>query len=144
AYRAFEIIQAWHQRILYTRWAADFYYGYGYPVFNFYAPFTHYLAAAYGLFFGPIAGVKFGMVLATFLGTFGIYMFARMQWGPLAGMVTAAVYATAPYITLYDPVIRGALPEAMAIGVGPIVLWSFTGLARTGSRGFFSVAVISL
>ncbi|MEP7358110.1 MAG: 6-pyruvoyl-tetrahydropterin synthase-related protein, partial [Anaerolineales bacterium] len=144
AFRAFEILAAWHQRILYTRWAADFYYGYGYPVFNFYAPFTHYLAAAYGIFFGPVAGVKFGLVLATFLGTLGVYLFGRQQWGPLAGAVSAAVYAAAPYIALIDPVIRGALPEAMAIGLGPIVLWSFTALARTRSRGFFAVAVISL
>src|SRR6476661_7252990 len=53
-YRTFEIIQAWRQGIFFTSWAPDFYYGYGYPVFNFYAPFTHYLSAAYGFFFGPV------------------------------------------------------------------------------------------
>src|SRR5215470_9746337 len=67
-YRTFEIIQAWRQGIFFTPWAPDFYFGYGYPVFNFYAPFTHYLSAAYGLFFGPVAGVKFSMVLAAFVG----------------------------------------------------------------------------
>ena len=143
-YRAYEILAAWREGILYTRWAPDFYYMYGYPVFNFYAPFTHYLAAAYGLFFGPVAGVKFGLVLATFLGTLGVYLFGRVHWGPLPAAVSAAVYAAAPYITLIDPVIRGALPEAFAIGLGPIVLWAFTGLARTNSRRFFVLAVASL
>ena len=143
-YRAFEIMAAWREGILYTRWAPDFYYYYGYPVFNFYAPFSHYLAAAYGLFFGPVAGVKFGLVLSTFLGTLGVYLFARMHWGPLPAAVSAAVYALAPYIALIDPVIRGALPETLAIGLGPIILWAFTGLARTGSRRFFALATVSV
>ncbi|MCA9954230.1 MAG: hypothetical protein KC434_05895, partial [Anaerolineales bacterium] len=27
----------------YPRWAPNFYYGYGYPIFNYYAPLTYYL-----------------------------------------------------------------------------------------------------
>jgi hypothetical protein len=37
-YRTFEILQVWHEGILFMRWAPDFYYNYGYPVFEFYAP----------------------------------------------------------------------------------------------------------
>jgi len=143
-YRTFEILQAWRQGILFTRWAPDFYFSYGYPVFNFYAPFTHYLSAAYGWFYGPVAGVKFAMVLSAFIGTIGIYLFGREQWGALPGSVSAAVYATAPYIALTEPITRGAMPEALAIGLGPVVLWAFTRLMRTGSRRFFALAAISL
>src|SRR5260370_10697032 len=81
--RVSEILAAWREGILYTRWAPDFYYNYGYPVFNFYAPFAHYLAAAYGSFFGPVAGVKFVMGLSTFVGTFGVYLFGPASWGRL-------------------------------------------------------------
>jgi uncharacterized membrane protein len=28
----------------YPRWAPNFYHGYGYPIFNYYAPLTYYLA----------------------------------------------------------------------------------------------------
>ena len=143
-YRTFEIIQAWRQGIFFTTWAPDFYYSYGYPVFNFYAPFTHYLSAAYGMFFGPVAGVKFSMVLSTFLGTIGIYLFGREQWGPLPAAVSAAVYATAPYIALTEPITRGAMPEAFAIGMGPIVLWAFTRLMRTGAWRFLTLSAVSL
>jgi 6-pyruvoyl-tetrahydropterin synthase related domain len=143
-YRTFEIIQAWQQGILFTRWAPDFYFSYGYPVFNFYAPFTHYLSAAYGWFFGAVAGVKFSMVLSAFIGTTGVYLFGREHWGALPAAVSAAVYASAPYIALTEPITRGAMPEAFAIGMGPVVLWAFTRLGRTGSRRFFALAAVSL
>ena len=143
-YRAYEILAAWREGIFFTRWAPDFYYSYGYPVFNFYAPFTHYLAAAYGWFWGPVAGVKFVMVLSTFVGTAGVYLFGKEHWGALPAAVSAAVYASAPYIALTEPIIRGAMPEAFAIGLGPIVLSASRRLARTGSRRFFALAAVSL
>ena len=59
-------------------------------------------------------------------------------------IVSAAAYAFAPYIALADPVLRGAVPEVFAIGLGPVVLWAFSRLARTPSRGFFALAVGSL
>ena len=130
-YRAYEILAAWKEGVLYTRWAPDFYYNYGYPVFNYYAPLTYFLAAGYGAFFGLVAGIKFGLVLASFIGTLGVYLFGRDQWGPQAAIVSAAAYAFAPYIALTDPVLRGAVPEVFAIGLGPVVLWAFS---RQGSR----------
>ncbi len=89
-------VAAWREGIPFTRRAAGLYYTYGYPVLNFYAPFSHYVAAAYGLFFGPVAGVKFALVLRLGLGTVGIYLVGRRQWGPLPAVVSAAVYAWAP------------------------------------------------
>src|SRR5688572_7296889 len=65
-HRTYEILSAWRAGIAYLRWAPDFFYGYGYPVFNYYAPLTYYLAAAYGLLFGPVAGVKFVLVASAF------------------------------------------------------------------------------
>ena len=29
----------------YPRWAPNFYHGYGYPIFNYYAPLTYYLGS---------------------------------------------------------------------------------------------------
>src|SRR5882672_11297865 len=65
-YRAAEIASSIRQGELYPRWAADFYYGYGYPVFDFYSPLTYHLAAYYGLLtgLGPVAGTKFVLVLS--------------------------------------------------------------------------------
>jgi len=44
-FRTGAMAQALADGVLYPRWAADFYLGYGYPFFNFYAPGVHYLAA---------------------------------------------------------------------------------------------------
>ncbi|GAG35601.1 unnamed protein product, partial [marine sediment metagenome] len=43
-YRAAELGHALRAGAFYPRWAPDFYYGYGYPIFNYYAPLTYYLA----------------------------------------------------------------------------------------------------
>src|SRR5436189_4301030 len=79
-YRAYEVLAAWKEGLLYTRWAPDFYYGYGYPVLHYYAPLTYLLAAAYGAVYGLVAGIKFGLVLAGFIGVLGVYLFGRDQW----------------------------------------------------------------
>ena len=81
-YRVYEILVAWREGILYPRWAPDFYYGFGYPVFDYYSTLSYYLAAAYGWFFGAVAGVKFVFVLSTYIGIAGVYAFARDEWGP--------------------------------------------------------------
>ncbi len=143
-YRVYEILAAWREGILYPRWAPDFYYGYGYPVFDYYSTLSYYLAAAYGWFFGPVAGVKFALVLAAYLGAAGVYVLAREEWGAAPGVVSAAVFAFAPYIAVSERINRGDLPEGLAIALAPWVLWSFTHLAHTGSRVFWCVAVLSL
>jgi hypothetical protein len=143
-FRTYEILAAWREGILYPRWAPDFYFGYGYPVFDYYSTLSYYLAAAYGWFFGPVAGVKFLFVLATCLGALGVYVFARDEWGPAPAIVSAAVFAFAPYIVLMEPIQRGGLPEEVAVALAPWVLWSFTRLARTGSRAFWFLSTLSL
>src|SRR4026207_1653260 len=47
-YRTYEIISAWRAGVFYLRWAPDLFYGFGYPVFHYYAPPSYYLAAAHG------------------------------------------------------------------------------------------------
>ena len=143
-FRTYEIVAAWREGILYPRWAPDFYYGYGYPVFDYYSTLSYYLAAAYGWFFGAVAGVKFAFVLTTYLAAVGVYAFARDEWGPAPGLVSAAVFAFTPYIVLVEPIQRGGLPEALAVAIAPWVLWSFTRLARGSGRGFWFLATISL
>ena len=42
-YRTFELDRAWREGVLFPRIAPDFAYGYGYPIFNYYAPLFYYL-----------------------------------------------------------------------------------------------------
>lgn len=113
---------------IYPRWAPDFYYGYGYPLFNYYAPLTYYLGA--GLLVLPgvdaVLAVKLVFVLGLFGAGLGMYAFVRRLWGGRPGLVAAAVYLYAPYIQYIDPHARGVLAESFSFALFPWVLWAFT------------------
>ncbi len=149
AYRTYEIISAWQSGVSYIRWAPDLFYAFGYPVFNYYAPLSYYLGAAYGAIFGgafapAVAGVKFVLVASAYLGAVGMYLFVRDRWGGLAGVVSAAAFTFAPYMIYIDPHARGDSPETLAIALAPLVLWSFARLRRTASPGDVVIAALLL
>jgi len=149
AYRTFEILSAWQAGVPYLRWAPDFFYAFGYPVFNYYSPLTYYLGAAYGglccaVTGGAAAGVKFVLVAAVYLGAAGMYLFVRDRWGGIAGVVSAAAFSLSPYMLYIDPHARGDSPETFAIAVGVFMLWAFTRLRRTASRGDVLLAAVTL
>jgi hypothetical protein len=149
AFRTYEIMAAWQAGAPYLRWAPDLFYGYGYPVFHYYAPLSYYLGAAYGLAccgltVGAVAGVKFVLVLSAYLGAVGMYLFVRDRWGGAAGVVSAAAFAFAPYIVYIDPHGRGDAPETLALALAPLMLWAFARLRRTASPGDAVVAAVIL
>lgn len=144
-YRTFEILSAWRTGVPYLRWAPDFFHAFGYPVFNYYAPLTYYLGAAYGWFLGgPVAGVKFVFVAVYFVGATGTYLFVRDQWGGRSGLVSAAAFLFAPYVVYTDTHGRGDSPEAFAIALAPLTFWTFLRLRRTGSKTDIVLAALAL
>ena len=122
---------------IYPRWVPEFYYGYGYPIFNYYAPLSYYaglpLALLPGL--GAVAGVKFVFCAALVGGAAGLYGYARALWGRPAGLLAAAAFAYAPYIQYVDPHARGDLAEAFSFGVFPLALWALDAYRRRGGGG---------
>ena len=68
---------------LYPRWAPNFYHGYGYPIFNYYAPLTYYVGLLFELLpgVGAVGGVKAVFVLGLLGAGFGMYGFVRNNWG---------------------------------------------------------------
>ncbi len=144
-YRTYEILAAWRAGVPYLRWAPDLFYGFGYPVFHYYAPLSYYLGAAYGaLWGGPVAGVKFVLVASAYLGAAGMYLFVRDRWGSLAAIVSVAAFTLAPYVVYIDPQARGDAPETLAIALAPLLLWAFSRLRRTASPGDVVVAGLLL
>ncbi len=131
------------------RWIADLYTGYGYPLFNFYAPAMYYVAetlhlgglgqaAAYG--WSYVLAVLFGAVGAAFLGS-DLYAPAVQNSGaddaslaprpsPLPafwpGLLAAAAYTYATYL-LANVFVRGAFGE---IGAQALLPWIFWALRR--------------
>lgn len=127
----------------YPRWAPNFYFGYGYPIFNYYAPLVYYLGLPVALlpFFDAVVAVKAVFVLGLLAAGLGMYGFVRDNWGRPAAFVAAAVYVYAPYIHFVDPHIRGDLAESFSFGVFPLALWALDRLRRNGSPAAWLAAV---
>ncbi|MBA3871846.1 MAG: hypothetical protein H0X30_22085 [Anaerolineae bacterium] len=82
---------------LYPRWIPYFHLGYGYPVFNFYAPLATWLGGLLGLI-GISAPLAFSLFIALgwMLGSAGVYQLAR-RWLPIpAALIGAALWSYAP------------------------------------------------
>jgi hypothetical protein len=116
----------------YPRWAPNFYHGYGYPIFNYYAPLTYYLGLPVELLprLDAVDGVKTVFILGLLAAGFGMYGFVRDNWGRPAGYVAAAIYVYAPYVQYVDPIARGVLAESFSLGLFPLALWALDRLRR--------------
>jgi hypothetical protein len=126
-YRAAEYGDVLRDGVFYPRWAPDFYYGYGYPIFNYYAPFSYALASALNLIPGldTVTSVKFVILLAYTLGAYGVYFFARRHFGSTAGVIASAAFVLSPYFLFIDPLMRGDLAEFLALSLLPWVFYVF-------------------
>ena len=144
-YRTAELGYSLREGILYPRWAPDFYYGHGYPIFNYYAPFTYHLA---NWLTGvqpemAVVGVKRVFILAHLLGAVGAYLLGREYGQQRGGLLAAASFAFSPYVVLINPHIRGVLAESFAVSLIPLTLWLWERLWRGGGRWVFTGAVLS-
>jgi uncharacterized membrane protein len=126
-FRAAELGASLRAGDLYPRWAPDFYYGYGYPIFNYYAPLTYYLANLCTLLpgVGIVAGVKLVFILGLASAALGTYLFVRDWLGARPGLLAAALYVFSPYVFFVDPHLRGVLAESFSLGLFPLALWAY-------------------
>jgi len=118
-----------------VRWMPDANYGYGYPFYNYYAPLSIYIAAAFRfLGFGYVQAIKLAQ-LTGFVVT-GWAMFELGQrWflSPWAGLLAAAAYTLAPF-HLVNIYVRGdSLAEFWAMAFYPLVVLTFDHLFATVS-----------
>jgi len=154
-YRAAELGHTIRGGAIYPRWAPDFYYGYGYPIFNYYTPLTYYLANLFDLLPGVdiVGGVKAVFVLGLLLASLGAYLLGRelfgpstgSRHGPAAGVLAAASYTFAPYVVFIDPHARGVLAEHFAICLLPWVFYAFRRLmSGVGGRCALLGSVLTL
>ncbi|MFB0534709.1 MAG: 6-pyruvoyl-tetrahydropterin synthase-related protein, partial [Anaerolineae bacterium] len=124
-YRAVELDQCWQDGVYYPRWAPDLFLGYGYPIFNFYAPLLYFLAEAL-----HVLGFSFqGAIKVIQVGTFllyglGMYVFAREIVGRKPALLAAAAYAYVPY-RFKEAFVQGDYPQFLALALLPLVFWAF-------------------
>ena len=87
-FRLAELSYLIRNREFYPRWAPNFYHGYGYPIFNYYAPLVYYVGLLFELlpWFSPVAAVKAVFVLGMLIGAGSSYgTNNHRSWHPVMG-----------------------------------------------------------
>ena len=108
----------------FPRWIPDMGRGYGYPLFNFYAPLSSYPVVVIhfaGLSY-PLA-VNITHTFYLYLAGIALFIFARDLFSERAAFVSAITYMSAPYLG-YDIIYRGALAEVSGWMWIPLALWA--------------------
>jgi hypothetical protein len=143
-YRTVGLDRLWQQGIFYQRWLPDFALGYGYPVFDFYAPLFYYLSETghflLGLDFG--AATKAVLFGAYFLHGLGMYLFLKGVVGQRGALLAAAAYVYAP-VQFRWAYLYGTYPQFLALAMAPITLWAFQRLVLTGRRRYLILGALS-
>src|SRR5579859_7283553 len=119
--RIFEMGKALHDGMFPVRWVNDLGYGYGYPIFNFYAPLAYYFGGFLvmgGL--NALLATKIIMVGGILFAGIAMYIFARNFWGEIGGVISAVFYIYATYhaVEIY---VRGDLAEFWAYAAIPLL-----------------------
>lgn len=135
-YRAAEMGRSWDAGIYMPRWAESFYFGYGYPVFHYYASACYYLTSLLSTLFGlnAVDALRAVIGLSFIGGGAGMYAFSQRRWGAIGGSLAAVVYVYSPYFLYTEPYTRGDYPELIALALAPWLFWAFDRLADSNQR----------
>src|SRR3989344_3543413 len=99
--RVYEMSRALKDGYFPVRWVKDLGYGYGYPIFNFYAPLSYYIGGFLNIIgFDSLHSTKIMMVLGIYLSAVSMFFLARNIWGDIGGVVSSVFYVFAPYHAL--------------------------------------------
>jgi hypothetical protein len=121
-FRIFEFNRCFRDGNFPCRWAPDSGKGYGEPLFNFYAQLPYSLTEKFIILgFSLLDSAKIVYILSLVLSGFAMFVYARRVWGQLGGLISAVFYVYAPYRAV-DVWVRGALPEALAFILYPLIL----------------------
>lgn len=124
-YFLFEFSKAIRDGVLWPRWSPDFAFGYGYPFFNVYGPFSSYVGELFHLIgFDLVSSVKISFALSLLCSGLTMYAFARRLLGANGALVAAVAYVYFPY-HIVDVYVRAALAESWALVWFPLVFWGF-------------------
>lgn len=142
-YRLHEISWLFDRGILWPRWAPNWSYGYGYPIFTFYGSLAFYPALIlHQLGVSLVGAFQAGFWLALVFSGWAAFVWLRSVLGDeRAALVGATAYMFVPY-HLNATVYRINLPEPWAFVWAPL---AFYGLHRLSARfDWRSVALTAL
>ncbi len=126
-----------------VRWSRNFGFGYGMPLFNFYAPLPYYVGQV-PLFLGSssIDAIKFLYIVNGILAFSGMYLLGRELWGKAGGILSATAFSFSTYRAV-DLFVRGAIGEAFSMVLLPFLFYGIL-LGTKGDRKGFILAGVAL
>lgn len=126
------------------RLGPDFTYGFSYPLFNFYYVFPFYLGAFWYAITGSLTrSYEFVFILSIFISGPFMYLFLREYFKKIPSIVGAVLYLYTPFRAL-EIYVRGAMGEALAISLLPLVFYVLSKLIKTGKTKFIGIGAIIL
>lgn len=119
--RVYEMYKSLSYGLFPVRWVADLGYGYGYPIYNFYAPLPYYVGGILSFFgIGSLLSTKIMLLLGVITSGITMFYFSKKFFGVYGGLLSAAMYMYFPYhaVNIY---VRGAVGEVYAYAFLPIL-----------------------
>lgn len=126
------------------RWAPDFGWGYGMPLFHFYSPLPYFLAEIFYLLkISAVGSIKLVFGLNFIAGFWFMYLWAKDFWGKIGGVISAVAFVYLPYraVLFY---VRGALAELTAMTFLPLFFYSSNRLVKTREKKYLILTSLAI
>ncbi len=121
--RVFEMSQALKDSQIPVRWTRDLGFGFGYPIFNYYAPLSYYVGAGFNLLgFDVLLATKLMMIMGIVMSGLFMYLFVKEVFGKFPGILAGLLYLYAPYHAI-DVYVRGDVTEFYAYAFIPLLFY---------------------
>lgn len=112
------------------RLAPDMAYGYGYPLFKYYAPLFTFISWLVFKIVGDYAlAITLSLLLINSVGSWGMYLLGKKLWGFWGGLISSLAFIFLPFHAL-DIYVRSALAEMLAINILPFWFYFFIDLVK--------------
>lgn len=142
--RVYEMAQGLKSGQFPVRWVGDLGYGYGYPLFNFYAPLPYYIGAAFNTAgVNSINSTKIMYALGILAAAVFMYFIGWEIAGLYGGITGAVLYTYAPYHAV-DIYIRGAVGEYYAMAFLPLLSLGIIKVFKSQIKSGVSLASLGL
>ncbi|HXS14524.1 MAG TPA: hypothetical protein VN711_00125 [Candidatus Saccharimonadales bacterium] len=117
--RVYEMGKSLSDGMFPVRWVSDLGYGYGYPIFTFYAPLAYYLGGLFTFFLSSLIATKVMIGIGIVFSAVTMFFLGRKLFGLWGGLLSSAFYLYAPYHAV-DIYVRGDIGELFAYAFIPL------------------------
>lgn len=140
--RIFEMVRGLKEGIFPVIWSGNLGFGFGMPLFEFYAPLPYFIGALWNILgFSLDSSVKLMMLVGHLITLLAAYYLGKELWkNNWAGVLTAALIMLAPYRAV-DMYIRTAVSEGWAIG---FLVTTMLGIAQVVNKKSSGWIILSL